>query len=74
MGEYVRDILLVQNYFETIFPRAPEPILRQWKQQLEEMVRNLSNSSNLCPIGGVHFFHNTIFLIFHLFVYVVCLF
>ena len=36
MGEYVRDLVLVHPYFETLFPRFPEPVMRDWKRRLEE--------------------------------------
>jgi len=40
MGVYVRDLLLGQYYFDTLFPRIPVPIMRQITAHLERM--NLS--------------------------------
>lgn len=37
MGVYVRDIILNQYYFDTLFPRIPVPILRQITACLERM-------------------------------------
>ncbi|KAH9576021.1 hypothetical protein CY35_01G141600 [Sphagnum magellanicum] len=37
MGVYVRDLLLNQYYFDTLFPRIPVPILRQITAHLERM-------------------------------------
>ncbi|XP_068647980.1 pre-mRNA splicing factor SR-like 1 [Aristolochia californica] len=37
MGVYVRDLLLGQYYFDTLFPRIPVPIMRQIVANLERM-------------------------------------
>ncbi|GMJ01254.1 hypothetical protein HRI_003794600 [Hibiscus trionum] len=37
MGVYVRDLLLGQYYFDTLFPRIPVPVLRQIVSSLEKM-------------------------------------
>lgn len=37
MGVFVRDLLLDQYYFDTLFPRIPVPILRQITAHLERM-------------------------------------
>ncbi|XP_017626334.1 pre-mRNA splicing factor SR-like 1 isoform X1 [Gossypium arboreum] len=37
MGVYVRDLLLGQYYFDTLFPRIPVPVLRQVTSNLEKM-------------------------------------
>lgn len=37
MGVYVRDLLLGQYYFDTLFPRIPIPIVRQITAHLERM-------------------------------------
>lgn len=37
MGAYVRDLLLGQYYFDTLFPRIPVPIMRQIVANLEKM-------------------------------------
>lgn len=37
MGVFVRDLLLNQYYFDTLFPRIPVPILRQITAHLEQM-------------------------------------
>lgn len=37
MGVYVRDLLLGQYYFDTLFPRIPVPIMRQITAHLERM-------------------------------------
>ncbi|XP_074302264.1 pre-mRNA splicing factor SR-like 1 isoform X2 [Silene latifolia] len=37
MGVYVRDLLLGQYYFDTLFPRVPVPVLRQITSNLEKM-------------------------------------
>ncbi|CAK7338792.1 unnamed protein product [Dovyalis caffra] len=37
MGVYVRDLLLGQYYFDTLFPRIPVPVLRQITSNLEKM-------------------------------------
>ncbi|XP_039048353.1 pre-mRNA splicing factor SR-like 1 isoform X2 [Hibiscus syriacus] len=37
MGIYVRDLLLGQYYFDTLFPRIPVPVLRQVVSHLEKM-------------------------------------
>ncbi|KAJ6396584.1 hypothetical protein OIU77_021587 [Salix suchowensis] len=37
MGIYVRDLLLGQYYFDTLFPRIPVPVLRQIISNLEKM-------------------------------------
>ncbi|BBG92726.1 PRP38 family protein [Prunus dulcis] len=37
MGVYVRDLLLGQYYFDTLFPRIPVPVLRQIVAHLEKM-------------------------------------
>lgn len=37
MGVYVRDLLLGQYYFDTLFPRTPVPIMRQIVANLERM-------------------------------------
>ncbi|GAB2224828.1 hypothetical protein Droror1_Dr00005605 [Drosera rotundifolia] len=37
MGVYVRDLLLGQYYFDTLFPRVPVPVLRQITANLEKM-------------------------------------
>ncbi|KAK8555525.1 hypothetical protein V6N13_046053 [Hibiscus sabdariffa] len=37
MGVYVRDLLLGQYYFDTLFPRIPVPVLRQVVSNLEKM-------------------------------------
>ncbi|OIW02636.1 hypothetical protein TanjilG_24087 [Lupinus angustifolius] len=37
MGVYVRDLLLGQYYFDTLFPRIPVPVLRQVVSNLEKL-------------------------------------
>ncbi|GAB2287691.1 suppressor of rad53 null lethality [Dionaea muscipula] len=37
MGVYVRDLLLGQYYFDTLFPRVPVPIMRQILANLEKL-------------------------------------
>lgn len=37
MGVYVRDLLLGQYYFDTLFPRTPVPVMRQIVSNLERM-------------------------------------
>ncbi|KAL9259231.1 Pre-mRNA splicing factor SR-like 1-like protein [Drosera capensis] len=37
MGVYLRDLLLGQYYFDTLFPRVPVPVLRQITANLEKM-------------------------------------
>ncbi|XP_020572314.1 pre-mRNA splicing factor SR-like 1 isoform X2 [Phalaenopsis equestris] len=37
MGVYVRDLLLGQYYFDTLFPRVPVPVLRQITSNLEKL-------------------------------------
>ncbi|KAL6993278.1 suppressor of rad53 null lethality [Sarracenia purpurea var. burkii] len=37
MGVYVRDLLLGQYYFDTLFPRIPVPVVRQIVANLEKM-------------------------------------
>uniref|UniRef100_A0A5B6YGL4 Pre-mRNA-splicing factor 38 n=1 Tax=Davidia involucrata TaxID=16924 RepID=A0A5B6YGL4_DAVIN len=37
MGVYVRDLLLGQYYFDTLFPRIPVPVMRQVVANLEKM-------------------------------------
>ncbi|XP_057501220.1 pre-mRNA splicing factor SR-like 1 isoform X1 [Actinidia eriantha] len=37
MGVYVRDLLLGQYYFDTLFPRVPVPVVRQIVVHLEKM-------------------------------------
>ncbi|KAI0491641.1 hypothetical protein KFK09_025901 [Dendrobium nobile] len=37
MGIYVRDLLLGQYYFDTLFPRVPVPVLRQITGNLEKL-------------------------------------
>uniref|UniRef100_A0A0D6R018 Pre-mRNA-splicing factor 38 n=1 Tax=Araucaria cunninghamii TaxID=56994 RepID=A0A0D6R018_ARACU len=37
MGVYIRDLLLGQYYFDTLFPRIPVPIMRQITANLERM-------------------------------------
>ncbi|KAL0905617.1 hypothetical protein M5K25_024050 [Dendrobium thyrsiflorum] len=37
MGVYVRDLLLGQYYFDTLFPRVPVPVLRQITGNLEKL-------------------------------------
>ncbi|KAJ4706848.1 pre-mRNA-splicing factor 38B [Melia azedarach] len=37
MGVYVRDLLLGQYYFDTLFPRIPVPVMRQVVTNLEKM-------------------------------------
>ena len=37
MGEFVRDLLLEQNYFETIFPRIPEVARREIVARIKEL-------------------------------------
>ncbi|XP_056175926.1 pre-mRNA splicing factor SR-like 1 isoform X2 [Syzygium oleosum] len=37
MGVYLRDLLLGQYYFDTLFPRIPVPVLRQIVANLEKM-------------------------------------
>merc|ERR1711975_210383 len=43
IGEFVRDIVLTHNYFETLLPRFPEPLKRLWIKKLED--RGLSTKS-----------------------------
>ncbi|GAV58451.1 PRP38 domain-containing protein/PRP38_assoc domain-containing protein [Cephalotus follicularis] len=37
MGAYLRDLLLGQYYFDTLFPRIPVPVMRQIVANLEKM-------------------------------------
>uniref|UniRef100_A0A803Q2F0 Pre-mRNA-splicing factor 38 n=1 Tax=Cannabis sativa TaxID=3483 RepID=A0A803Q2F0_CANSA len=37
MGAYVRDLLLGQYYFDTLFPRIPVPVMRQVTANLDKM-------------------------------------
>ena len=37
MGTYVRDLLLEQHYFETIFPRIPEVARREMVQRIKDL-------------------------------------
>ncbi|KAL9381489.1 hypothetical protein Peur_027146 [Populus x canadensis] len=37
MGVYVRDLLLGQYYFDTLFPRIPVPVMRQITSNLEKL-------------------------------------
>ncbi|XP_054797312.1 pre-mRNA splicing factor SR-like 1 isoform X1 [Prosopis cineraria] len=37
MGVYIRDLLLGQYYFDTLFPRIPVPVLRQVVANLEKL-------------------------------------
>lgn len=48
MGEYVRDLLLSQFYFETIFPRIPKPV----EIDIEKKMRELGVSTNARGNGG----------------------
>jgi pre-mRNA-splicing factor 38B len=34
IGEFARDIVLTHNYFETLLPRFPEPLIRDWTKKL----------------------------------------
>ncbi|KAK1259330.1 hypothetical protein QJS04_geneDACA005540 [Acorus gramineus] len=48
MGVYVRDLLLGQYYFDTLFPRIPVPVLRQITAHLER----LKLPSKHCGVTG----------------------
>jgi pre-mRNA-splicing factor 38B len=37
IGDFIRDIILTHNYFETLLPRFPEPIKRSWLGKFAEM-------------------------------------
>merc|ERR1712188_196445 len=37
IGDYARDMVLTHNYFETILPRFPEPLRRNWMKNLKMM-------------------------------------
>jgi len=41
IGDFARDIVLNHNYFETLLPRFPEPLKRDWTKKLLEIVRYL---------------------------------
>ncbi len=53
MGVYVRDLLLNQYYFDTLFPRIPVPILRQITAHLERMKLS-TQPSGVTGTGGRH--------------------
>merc|ERR1712019_52957 len=36
IGDFVRDIMITQHYFETLLPRMPEPVKRNLIKKLEE--------------------------------------
>merc|ERR1712066_745224 len=51
-GEYSRDSILTHNYFETLLPRFPEPLKREWISKLKKMdlpTRSVGNGGQ----GGV---------------------
>jgi len=48
IGEYVRDLLLSQFYFETIFPRIPKPV----EIDIEKKMRELGVSTHARGNGG----------------------
>jgi pre-mRNA-splicing factor 38B len=48
MGEYARDLLLSQFYFETIFPRIPKPV----EIDIEKKMRELGVSTHARGNGG----------------------
>lgn len=37
IGDFARDIVLTHNYFETLLPRFPEPLKREWVKKLDEV-------------------------------------
>lgn len=37
IGEFARDIILTHSYFETLLPRFPEPLKREWTKKLNDM-------------------------------------
>ncbi|KAL4308201.1 hypothetical protein GQ457_01G052150 [Hibiscus cannabinus] len=47
MGVYVRDLLLGQYYFDTLFPRIPVPVLRQVVSNLEKMKLPTKSSGSI---------------------------
>jgi len=53
MGVYVRDLLLNQYYFDTLFPRIPVPILRQITAHLERMKLS-TQPAGVTGAGGRH--------------------
>ncbi|KAG5052903.1 Pre-mRNA-splicing factor 38B [Glycine soja] len=46
MGVYVRDLLLGQYYFDTLFPRIPVPVLRQVVSNLEKLKLPITHSGS----------------------------
>ncbi|KAJ7298741.1 hypothetical protein O6H91_Y444600 [Diphasiastrum complanatum] len=53
MGLYVRDLLLHQYYFDTLFPRIPVPVLRQITANLERM-KLPTQPAGVTGTGGRH--------------------
>lgn len=37
LGDFIKDVVLTQNYFETLLPRFPEPLRRMWIGELKKM-------------------------------------
>jgi pre-mRNA-splicing factor 38B len=37
IGDFARDIVLTHNYFETLLPRFPEPLKREWIKKLQNI-------------------------------------
>lgn len=37
IGDFTRDIVLTHNYFETLLPRFPEPLKREWTKKLNDI-------------------------------------
>ncbi|KAK4274994.1 hypothetical protein QN277_018143 [Acacia crassicarpa] len=46
MGVYIRDLLLGQYYFDTLFPRIPVPVLRQIVSNLEKLKLPITHSGS----------------------------
>ncbi|KAJ7519939.1 hypothetical protein O6H91_20G060500 [Diphasiastrum complanatum] len=59
MGLYVRDLLLDQYYFDTLFPRIPVPVLRQITANLERM-KLPTQPAGVTGTGGRHSSDDTV--------------
>lgn len=53
MGLFVRDLLLDQYYFDTLFPRIPVPVMRQIVSNLERLKMS-TQSSGVTGTGSRH--------------------
>jgi len=46
IGEFARDIVLTHNYFETLLPRFPEPLKREWIKRLDDIGLSIKSVGN----------------------------